>query len=197
MILTGDPSPGNLRQGGGLLYLCSSRDDFVKQMPNFDEWGLHTVGLMGPRENPVAVVALSAARGGPSSSGRAGRRGPPGAEGAAVEIMTLRGTPEVAASEASPAAAEGVEPRPAASVAEAPEAPATLHGAASSGVRQGNVPDAGHLGASSSLQTDPCAELLGRFRMDFEVLRKRKEALGGDDYPCRLLKRRKYFAIDE
>ena len=46
-------------------------------------------------------------------------------------------------------------------------------------------------------QTDPCAERLGRFRVDFEALRKRKEALGGDDRPCRLLKRRKYFAMDE
>ena len=81
-------------------------------------------------------------------------------------------------------------------MAEAPEAPATLHGAASGSVRQGNAPDAGHLGASSLSQADPCSELLGRFRMDFEALRKRKEALG-DDYPCRLLKRRKYFAIDD
>ena len=37
MILTRDPSPGSLRQGGALLYLCSGRADFVKQMPNFDE----------------------------------------------------------------------------------------------------------------------------------------------------------------
>ena len=104
---------------------------------------------MGPRENPFVVVSLPVACGGPSSSGGAGRQRPPGAEGAVVEIMTPHGTPEVAASEACPAAAEGVEPRPAASVAEAPEAPATLNGAASGGVRQGNVPDAGHLGASS------------------------------------------------
>ena len=110
--------------------------------------------------------------------------------------MTPCGTPEVVASEACLVVAEGVEPRPAASMAKAPEAPATPNGVASGGVRQGNVPDAGHLGASSSLQTDPCAELLGRFRMDFEALRKRREALG-DDYPCRLLKRRKYFATDE
>ena len=37
MILTGDPSPGSLRKGGALLYFCSGRADFVKQMPNFDE----------------------------------------------------------------------------------------------------------------------------------------------------------------
>ena len=87
MILTRDPSPGSLRQGGALLYLCSSRDDFVKQMPSFDEWGLRPAGLMGPRENPVAVVSFPVARGGPSSSGGAGRQGAPGAEGASVGMM--------------------------------------------------------------------------------------------------------------
>ena len=111
-------------------------------------------------------------------------------------MMTPCGTPEAAAPEARPAAVEGVEPRPAAPVAEALEAPATLPSAASGGVRQGDAPDDGRIGASSSSQTDPCAELLGCFRVDFEALQKRKEALG-DDYPCRLLKRRKYFTIDE
>ena len=166
-------------------------------MPSFDEWGLRPMGLVGPRENPLAVVALPVARGGPSSSGGAGRQGPPRAEGAAVGITAPRGTPEVAAPEAGPAAIEGVELRPAASVVGAPDAPATLNGAASGGVCQGDVPDASHPGASSLPQTDPYAELLGRFRVDFEALRKRREALGGDDYTCRLLKRRKYFAIDE
>ena len=174
MILTGYPSPGSMRQGGALLYLCSNWANFVKQIPSFDEWGLRPAGLMGPRENPVAVVALPVARGGPSSSGGAGRQGPPGAEGAAVGMMTPRGTPEVAASEACPAAAEGVEPRPVAPVGEAHVAPATLHGATLGSVRQGNAPDAGHIGASSSSQADPCAELLGRFRVDFEALRKRR-----------------------
>ena len=40
LVLTGDPSPGSIRHGGALLYLCSNRGDFVKQMPGFDEWGL-------------------------------------------------------------------------------------------------------------------------------------------------------------
>ena len=40
LILTGDPSLGSVRQGGALLYLCSNRGDFVKQMPGFEEWGL-------------------------------------------------------------------------------------------------------------------------------------------------------------
>ena len=176
MILSGDPSPSSVRQGGALLYLCSGRDDFVRQMPSFGEWGLRPAGLVGPRKNPVAVVALPVASGGPSSGGGAGRHGPPGAEGAAVGITAPRGTPEVAAPEAGPAATEGVELRPAASMVEAPDAPATLNGAAPGGMCQGDVPDAGHLGASSSSQADPCVELLGRFCVDFEAFRKRKEA---------------------
>ena len=85
---------------------------------------------------------------------------------------------------------------PAAHGAEASKAPAAFLGGATGGAHQADTPDAGRLNASSSSQADPCAQLLARFRMDFEALRKRREALG-DDYPCRLLKRRKYFAIDE
>ena len=81
-------------------------------------------------------------------------------------------------------------------VVEAPRTPAVLLGEAAGGVHQDDTLDAGHLAASSSSQADPCAQLLGRFRVDFEALQKRREALG-DDYPCRLLKRRKYFTIDE
>ena len=62
---------------------------------------------------------------------------------------------------------------------------------------QADSSGADHLDASSALESDPCAERLGRFRVDFEALRKRKEALGGNDRPCRLLKRMKYFAMDE
>ena len=80
-------------------------------------------------------------------------------------MMTPRSTPE-----ARPAAAEGTEPRPAAPMAEAPEAPATLHGAASGSGCQGDAPDIDHIGASSSSQDDPCAELLGLFHVDFEAL---------------------------
>ena len=111
-------------------------------------------------------------------------------------MTTPGGTPEGASPEARTAAAGGVEPWPTAPVVEAPGAPATLLGEATGGVHQDDAPDAGHLDASSLLQADPCAQLLGRFRVDFEALRKRREALG-DDYPCRLLMRRKYFAIDE
>ena len=30
----------------------------MRQMPSFHEWGLRPAGLKGPRENPVATVAL-------------------------------------------------------------------------------------------------------------------------------------------
>ena len=108
-------------------------------------------------------------------------------------MTALGGAHEGAAPEACAAVAEGGEKLPA---AEAPEAPATLLDEATGSAPRADAPDAGRLDASSSLQVDPCVQLLARFRMDFEALRKRREALG-DDYPCRLLKRRKYFAIDE
>lgn len=72
-VLTGDPSPGSLRHDGALLYLCSGRADFVRQMPSFDEWGLRPAGLTGPRENLVVVVALLVAHNGPSSGDGAER----------------------------------------------------------------------------------------------------------------------------
>ena len=85
---------------------------------------------------------------------------------------------------------------PTAPVVEAPGALAILLGEVTSGVHQDDAPDTRHLDASSSSQADPCAQLLGRFCVDFEALRKKREALG-DDYPYRLLKHQKYFAIDE
>ena len=168
----------------------------MKQMPVFDEWGPRPAGLQGPRENPVVVVALAAVQGGSSSGGEAGRHEPPEAEGAPAEATTLGGTHEGAAPEARAAAVEGGKRPLAVPAAEAPEAPAALLGEATTSAHQADAPDASRLDASSLSQADPCAQLLGRFRVDFEALRKRREALG-DDYPCRLLKRRKYFAIDE
>ena len=99
-VLAGDPSPGSLRRDGALLYLCSGRADFVKQMPSFDEWGLRPAGLTGPRENPVVVVAPPTAHSGPSPGDRAGRE-PAGAEVADVEVVAPR------------EASEGRLPRPA------------------------------------------------------------------------------------
>ena len=144
----------------------------------------------------MVVVALAAARGDSSSSVGAGRHEPLEAEGALAEATAPGGAHEGAAPEARAAAVEGGEWPLAMPAAEAPEAPAALLGEATGSAHQADAPDASRLDASSSSQADPCAQLLGRFRVDFEALRKRREALG-DDYPCRLLKRRKYYAIDE
>ena len=92
--------------------------------------------------------------------------------------------------------AEGGKQLPSAPATEAPEVPTASLGDAIGSAHQAGALDADRLDAPSFLQVDPCAQLLGRFRVDFEALRKRREALG-DDYPCRLLKRRKYFATDE
>src|SRR4051812_30622722 len=73
LVLTGDPNLGSIQRGGALLYLYQNRDDFVKQMPSFAEWGLRPAGFQGPRENPVVVTALPVGQGEPSSRGGAGR----------------------------------------------------------------------------------------------------------------------------
>src|SRR3954469_10153228 len=88
LILTGDPNPGSIRQGGALMYLCQNRDDFVRQMPPFDEWGLRPVGFQGPRENPVVVVTLPVGLGESSSSGGAGRQETAGVERAADDASS-------------------------------------------------------------------------------------------------------------
>ena len=168
----------------------------MNQMLVFDEWGPRPVGLQGPRENPVTVAALSIGRGGSSSSVGAGMHEPSEAEGAPAEATALGNAQEGAAPEAHAAGAEGSEQPPAVDGAEASEAPAGFLDGATGDAHQADTPDAGRPDASSSSQADPCTELLGRFCVDFEALRKRRETLG-DDYPCRLLKRRKYFAIDE
>ena len=38
-VLTGDPSPGSLRHDAALLYLCSGRADFLRQMPSLTSGG--------------------------------------------------------------------------------------------------------------------------------------------------------------
>ena len=72
-VLIGDPSPADMPQEGCLLYRCSNRVEFARQMPPFDEWGLRPVGLEGPRENPVFVVPLLAT--GAEFTPRVGARG--------------------------------------------------------------------------------------------------------------------------
>ena len=94
------------------------------------------------------------------------------------------------------AEAEGDKQLPSTPATGPPEAPDASLGEAIGSAHQAGAPDKDRLDAPSSSKVDPCAQLLGRFRVNFEALRKRREALG-DDYPCRLLKRRKYFATDE
>ena len=142
------------------------------------------------------VTALSVGQGGSSSSGGAGRHEAPEAEGAPGAVTVPGDAHEGAALGDRAAKADGDEQLPSALVTEAPEAPAASPGEVICSAHQAGAPDADRLDAPSSSQVDPCAQLLGRFRVDFEALRKRREALG-DDYPCRLLKRRKYFATDE
>ena len=169
----------------------------MRQMPSFDEWGLRPAGFMGPRENPAAVVASPAAHSGPSSGDRAGRREPARVEAPDVEVPTPREASKAAPPEALPGAATGAESRAMVPEAGASEPPAVPRKATPDGAPQADSSSADHLDASSAPGADPCAGRLGRFRVDFEALRKRKEALGGNDRPCRLLKCRKYFAMDE
>src|SRR5215216_1459123 len=55
-LLTVNPAPAMLPEEGCLLYCCSNKEEFVRQMPLFNEWGLRPVGLEGPRENAFLVV---------------------------------------------------------------------------------------------------------------------------------------------
>lgn len=60
-VLMGVPLPDDMPRKSCLMYRCLNKATFVEQMPAFDEWGLHPVGLVGPRENPIIVVPLPAA----------------------------------------------------------------------------------------------------------------------------------------
>ena len=126
-VLTGDPSPGSVRHGGALLYLCRNRVEFVRQMPRFDEWGLCPASLAGPRENPVAAVLPLVTRADLASEVVAGRQALAGAGGPDVEVLMSRGAPEASSSGAYGAPLEVMADeggRLAALEAEAPEASA-------------------------------------------------------------------------
>ena len=115
----------------------------MKQVPSFDEWGLRQTGLRGPRENPVAVVALLVTQSGPVPSDEAGRRELREAEkDDVVEVQMPRGAPEATSHEACPGAVAGEELRPTAPEDGAPEAPVVPHE-----VVPGGAPQAGPLSA--------------------------------------------------
>ena len=123
------------------------------------------------------------------------------AGGPDVEVLMSRRAPEASSSGAYGAPLEVVADegaRLAAPEAEAPEASGGHHEVAPDRSSQAGALDVGHPDALAPMT---CAgshvASLGRFRIDFEALRKRKEASGGGDRPCRPLKHRKYFAVDE
>ena len=146
----------------------------MKQMPVFDEWGPRPAGLQGPRENPMVVTALPVGQGDSSSSGRAGRHEAPEAEGAPGAVTATGEAHEEAALGARAAEAEDDEQLPSMPATGAPEAPAASLGEAIGSGHQAGASAADRLDAPSSSKVDPCAQLLGRFRMNFEALRKRR-----------------------
>ena len=94
-----------------LLYRCKNKDEFVKDMPLFDEWGSRPIGLEGPRENPVVVVPFLAPDAELAPSDGAGGRAPTVAGGSSVEEKVPSGDPGASSSGAC-------HPPPEASVAE-------------------------------------------------------------------------------
>ena len=116
-------------------------------------------------------------------------------------VLMSHGAPEASSSGAYGAPLEVVADegaRLAAPKAEAPDASAGHQGVAPDRSPQAGALDVGRPDALAPMpHASPHVASLGRFRIDFEALRKRKEASGGDDRPYRPLKHRKYFAMDE
>ena len=107
-VLAGDPSSGDIWHGGSLLYLCSNRAEFARQMPLFDKWGLRPAGLAGPRENPVAMAPFLAASTDLAPGAGAGRQASLEAGGSGVVVPTPHGVPEASSSGACEARPEAV-----------------------------------------------------------------------------------------
>ena len=115
--------------------------------------------------------------------------------------LTPHGVPEApsfGAREARPEVVVDGGTQPAAPKAGAPKALAGHQEVVLDLSSQLSAPEVGCLSASSSVpRAGPQYECLGRFRVDFAALRKREESSSGSRRPCRPLKHRKYFAIDE
>ena len=120
-----------------------------------------------------------------------------GVEVADVEVVVPCEASKATSPEARPGAAVDAGFWPSAPEAEAPEPPAVLREVTPDSAPKADSSGTDNPEASSAPQADPCPRRLGRFRVDFEALRKRKEASGGSDHPCRLLKCRKNFSMDE
>ena len=186
--MTADPSPGDIRHESGLLYLCSGRAEFPRQMPCSDEWGLRPADLVGPRENPVVVASPPVTRVDLASGDGAGRQASPEAGGSGVETPMSRGALEASSSGACETCPEVVVDegtQPAAPEAKTPEASGGHQEAGPGHSSQPGAPEAGRLGASSSMpRAGPHVESLGWFRIDFDALRKRKESSSGSNRPA-------------
>ena len=114
-----------------------------------------------------------------------------------VEVVVPREASKATSPEARPGAAVDAGFWPPVPEAGAPEPPAVPREATPNGAHKADSSGADNPKAPSTPQADPRPRRLGWFRVYIEALRKRKEASGGSDLPCRLLKRRKYFAMDE
>ena len=111
------------------------------------------------------------------------------------------GAPEASSSGADGTPCEVVADkgmRLAAPEAEAPEASANHQEVVSNRSPQAGALDAGWPDASAPMpRAGPHIASLGWFRIDFEALRKRKEASSGDDRLFCPMKHRKYCSMDE
>ena len=118
-----------------------------------------------------------------------------------VEVPTPPEDPEAPSSgacEARPLAVVEGEMQSAAPQAGAPETSANQHEAEPDCSSQLGAPEVDHLGPSPAAPCGgPYVQRLGRFRMDFTALCKRKESLSCSGRTFRPLKHRKYIAIDE
>ena len=176
--MTGDPSLGDVRHGGSLLYLCSNRAEFAGQMPLFDEWGLRPVGLVGPRETPVIVAPFLTACTELAPGVGAGRQASLEAGDSSVMMPTPHGVPGASsfrACEAHPEAVVDGGTQPAAPEAGAPKALVNLHEASTEVSTWSGTPEVASSGvAPSTLGFGDRAQGFGRLRPNFMALHKRR-----------------------
>nr|XP_040249326.1 skin secretory protein xP2-like [Aegilops tauschii subsp. strangulata] len=97
-VLTSVFLPDELPGKNCWLYRCKNKDEFVKNMPLFDEWGPRPDGLEGPRENPVVVVPFLAPDAELAPSDGAGGRAPGEAGDSSAEEHVLSGDPGASSS---------------------------------------------------------------------------------------------------
>ena len=156
-------------------------------MPLFDEWGLHPAGLVGPRENLVAVAPFLATSIDLTQGAGAERQASLEAGGSGVTVLMPHGTPEASSSgacEACPKVLVDGGTQPAAPEAGAPKAWEGHQEVMPDRSSQLGTPEVGRLGASPSApRAGLHVERLSRFRVDFAGLHKRKESSSGSGRP--------------